>query len=144
MANPELVEQYREETREIIAEILQDGSDPDALYLIEHHLCCQHANKLEQLIEEAFRLGYEMDEPEEMALDDGSIVMCCDLMVESPLNAEIIDDQVNQILTLTEKYQVDYDGWGTWYEDPDGEDEDDEDEDNQDATPQSDDNGVRH
>jgi hypothetical protein len=39
MANPELLEEQREETRLIIEELLEDGSDPDALYTIEHHLC---------------------------------------------------------------------------------------------------------
>jgi regulator of RNase E activity RraB len=32
MANPELLEEQREETRLIIEELLEDGSDPDALY----------------------------------------------------------------------------------------------------------------
>ena len=36
MANPELLEEQREETRLIIEELLEDGSDPDALYTIEH------------------------------------------------------------------------------------------------------------
>ena len=34
MANPELLEEQREETRLIIEELLEDGSDPDALYTI--------------------------------------------------------------------------------------------------------------
>lgn len=35
MANPEQLEEQREETRLIIEELLEDGSDPDALYTIE-------------------------------------------------------------------------------------------------------------
>ena len=31
------LEEQREETRAIIAELLEDGSDPDAQYTIEHH-----------------------------------------------------------------------------------------------------------
>ena len=34
MANPEQLEEQREETRLIIEELLEDGSDPDALYTI--------------------------------------------------------------------------------------------------------------
>ena len=34
MANPELLEEQREETRLIIEELLEDGSDPDALYTL--------------------------------------------------------------------------------------------------------------
>ena len=42
-------------------------------------------------------------------------------------------------MTLAEKYDVEYDGWGTYYEDPNGE-EGDDDEDLVDE----DDDGVRH
>ena len=35
MANPEQLEEQREETRLIIEELLEDGSDPDALSTIE-------------------------------------------------------------------------------------------------------------
>ena len=38
MAYEELLEEQREETRLIIEELLDDGSDPEALYTIEHHL----------------------------------------------------------------------------------------------------------
>ena len=37
-SKPEQLEEQREETRLIIEELLEDGSDPDALYTIEHHL----------------------------------------------------------------------------------------------------------
>ena len=30
--------ELQEETREIITDLLNDGSDPDALYIIEHHI----------------------------------------------------------------------------------------------------------
>ena len=44
-------------------------------------------------------------------------------------------------MTMAEKYDVEYDGWGTYYEDPNGEDEEgDDDEDLVDE----DDDGVRH
>ncbi|MCV5960651.1 ribonuclease E inhibitor RraB, partial [Escherichia coli] len=33
----ELIEIQKEETRDIIAALLEDGSDPDSLYEIEHH-----------------------------------------------------------------------------------------------------------
>ena len=43
----ELAEQ-REETRLIIEELLEDGSDPDALYAIEHHISCENFETLEK------------------------------------------------------------------------------------------------
>ena len=84
MANPEQLEEQREETRLIIDELLEDGSDPDALYTIEHHLS---ADDLETL--------------EKAAVEE-------------------------------------YDGWGTYFEDPNGEDGDDED------FVDEDDDGIRH
>ena len=49
MANPELLEEQREETRLIIEELLEDGSDPDALYTIEHHLSADDFETLEKV-----------------------------------------------------------------------------------------------
>ncbi|WP_075182795.1 ribonuclease E inhibitor RraB [Pantoea sp. 1.19] len=142
MANEELLEEQREETRLIIEELLEDGSDPDALYTIEHHLSCDSFDALEKAAVEAFKLGYEVTEPEELDLDDGSTVMCCDILSESALNAELIDEQVKQLVVLAAKFNVDYDGWGTYFEDPNATDDDDGDDD---ATGiDEDDNGVRH
>ena len=49
MANPEHLEEQREETRLIIEELLEDGSDPDALYTIEHHLSADDFETLEKV-----------------------------------------------------------------------------------------------
>lgn len=124
MAYQQLLAEQREETRLIIAELLEDGSDPDALYAIEHHLSCQNIDSLEKVAVEAFKLGYEVSEPEELELEDGSAMLCCDIISESTLDAELIDAQVEQLITLASKYQVDYDGWGTYFEDPDADNAD--------------------
>ena len=129
MANPEQLEEQREETRLIIEELLEDGSDPDALYTME---------TLEKAAVEAFKLGYEVTDPEELEVEDGDIVICCDILSECALNADLIDAQVEQLMTLAEKFDVEYDGWGTYFEDPNGEDGDDED------FVDEDDDGVRH
>ncbi|GAB3418652.1 ribonuclease E inhibitor RraB [Erwinia aphidicola] len=140
MANEALLEEQREETRLIIEELLDDGSDPDALYTIEHHLSCDSFDALEKAAVEAFKLGYEVTEPEELDLEDGTKVQCCDIISESALTAELIDAQVEQLIDLVAKFNVDYDGWGTYFEDPDGEEEDDEDGEEIDGE----DNGIRH
>ena len=126
MANEALLEEQREETRLIIEELLDDGSDPDALYTIEHHLSCDSFDALEKAAVEAFKLGYEVTEPEELDLEDGTKVQCCDIISESALTAELIDAQVEQLIDLVAKFNVDYDGWGTYFEDPDGEEEDED------------------
>ena len=138
MANPELLEEQREETRLIIEELLEDGSDPDALYTIEHHFSADDFDTLEKLAVEVFKLGYEVTDPEELELEEGGeTVICCDALSECALNAELIDAQVEQLMNLAEKFNVEYDGWGTYFEDPDG--EEDEDDDGMDE----DDDGVR-
>ena len=143
MANEALLEEQREETRLIIEELLDDGSDPDALYTIEHHLSCDSFDALEKAAVDACKLGYEVTEPEELELEDGTKVMCCDILSEGALNAELIDAQVEQLIDLAAKYNVDYDGWGTYFEDPDAEDED-EDEGDDDDLIDEEDNGTRH
>ncbi|ATA20377.1 hypothetical protein EDC48_10957 [Gibbsiella quercinecans] len=141
MANRALLEEQREETRLIIEELLDDGSDPDALYTIEHHLSAEKFEVLEQAAVEAFKLGYEVTDAEELEGEDGVLLMCCDVISELGLNADAIDQQVEQLVQLAEKIGVNYDGWGTYFEDPNGEDgEDDEDGDFIDE----DDDGKRH
>ncbi|VEI46984.1 RNase E inhibitor protein [Actinobacillus equuli] len=39
--------ELRQETDEIIENLLKDGSDPDALYIIEHHVAHRDFDKLE-------------------------------------------------------------------------------------------------
>ncbi|MDU4094970.1 MAG: ribonuclease E inhibitor RraB [Pantoea sp.] len=139
MAYEELLEEQREETRAIIEELLEDGSDPDALYTIEHHFSCDSFEALEKAAVDAFKLGYEVTEPEELELEDGSTVMCVDILSELALKPELIDVQVEQLVNLAGKHNVDYDGWGTYFEDPDAEDEDEEGD-----YVDEDDDGIRH
>lgn len=140
MANRELLEEQREETRLIIEELLDDGSDPDALYTIEHHLSAENFELLEKAAVEAFKLGYEVTDAEEFEVEDGSILMCCDVISEVGLKSEIIDKQVEQLVNLAEKFGVNYDGWGTYFEDPDAQDDDGADGEYYDE----DDDGKRH
>ncbi len=120
------LEEQREETRAIITELLEDGSDPDAQYTVEHHFSSEDYDKLEKAAVEAFKLGYEVTDAEELEVEGGQVVLCCDIISECGLKAEHIDAQVEQLARLAEKMDVDYDGWGTYFEDPDGEDEDGE------------------
>lgn len=126
------LEAQNEETRLIIEELLEDGSDPDALYAIEHHFSADDFALLEKAAVEAFKLGYEVTDAEELEVENGITLMCCDVISESALKAELIDAQVDQLIKLAEKMGVNYDGWGTYFEDPNGEDdEDDEDGDDE-------------
>ncbi|SQA99297.1 Regulator of ribonuclease activity B [Cedecea neteri] len=61
---------------------------------------------------------------------------------ECALNAELIGAQVEQLLNLAEKFGVEYDGWGTYFEDPNGEEGEEGEE--GDEYQDEDDDGVRH
>ncbi|OCG10892.1 hypothetical protein A9G09_12375 [Gilliamella sp. wkB292] len=107
----------QQDTLAIIEELLDDGSDPHALYLIEHHISSQNFDNLEKVAVEAYKLGYEATDPDEDVDDAGNLVIGFDIIAESPLNAELINAQIAEIITLANQFKVNYDGWGTYYED---------------------------
>lgn len=109
--------QLRQETDEIIANLLQDGSDPDALYIVEHHIAHHNFDKLEKLVVDAYKLGYEISEAEEIEEED-KIFFVCDIVSEIKLDAELITAQQKELLPLIEKSGAEYEGWGTYFEDP--------------------------
>ena len=117
----------QQDTLAIIQELLEDGSDPHALYIIEHHISSQDFDKLEKVAVEAYKLGYEATDPDEDVDDAGNVVIGFDIITESPLNAELINAQIAEIITLANQFGVNYDGWGTYFEDGSDEqfDEDD-------------------
>lgn len=112
------LQEMQQETREIIEELLNDGSDPDALYIIEHHIAHYDFDKLEKIAVEAFKAGYEVSEAEEFEDHNGKPIFTFDIIAEVELKAEIIDAQQKELLPLIERYQGIYDGWGTYFEDP--------------------------
>ena len=107
----------QQDTLAIIQELLEDGSDPHALYIIEHHISSQNFDKLEKVAVEAYKLGYEATDPDEDVDDAGNVVIGFDIITESPLNAELINAQIAEIITLANQFGVNYDGWGTYFED---------------------------
>ncbi|OCG45041.1 hypothetical protein A9G35_07115 [Gilliamella sp. Choc5-1] len=107
----------QQDTSTIIEELLEDGSDPHALYIIEHHISSQHFDKLEKVAVEAYKLGYEATDPDEDIDDAGNVIIAFDIVTESLLNAELINAQIAEIIALTTQFGVTYDGWGTYFED---------------------------
>lgn len=107
----------QQDTNAIIEELLEDGSDPHALYIIEHHISSQNFDLLEKVAVEAYKLGYEATDPDEDVDDTGNVVIGFDIVAESPLNEELINAQIAEIITLTNQFGVNYDGWGTYFED---------------------------
>ena len=116
-------QELQDETREIITDLLNDGSDPNALYIIEHHIAHYDFDKLEKIAVDAFKAGYEVSEAEEFEDESGKVIFCFDVISETELNAELIDKQQKEIIPLVEKHGGIYDGWGTYCEDPNAEDD---------------------
>ncbi|MGF1844801.1 ribonuclease E inhibitor RraB [Vibrio clamense] len=124
----DLIEIQKEDTRDIIEALIEDGSDPDALYDIEHHLFAENFEVLEKAVVEAFKMGFEVLEAEETEDEDGNKLLCCDATMQSVLKADVIDEQVVKLVNLAEKFDIIYDGWGTYYEGEDAIHEDEEDD----------------
>ncbi len=111
------VEELQKETREIIENLFNDGSLPDALYIVEHHISHRNFDALEKLVLDLFKLGYEISECEEFEDAQGKTYFSCDAVCEIELKAETIDAQQQEIIPIITKAGASYDGWGTYFED---------------------------
>lgn len=117
-------QELTEFANDIVEQLLEDGSDPDAWYTIEHHFSHADFTRLERAAIAAFKKGWEVTEAEEAETEDGARVYAFDIISEQPLEADILLDDSMAMLAFAEQQQIEYDGWGTFYEDPDASDED--------------------
>lgn len=122
------LEELLEENREIVSALLEDGSEPDAEYIIEHHFSCTNFDRLEKAAVDAFKLGFEVNDAEEMELENGQVIFCFDAIAHHKLDIEMLDKAVEQLVNLAQKQKVDYDGWGTYFVGDDAEIDDEEQE----------------
>ncbi|MCG9730245.1 ribonuclease E inhibitor RraB [Shewanella sp. Isolate13] len=120
--------EQKQENREIVEAILADGSLPDAEYTIEHHFSSTNFDRLEKAAVDAFKLGYEVNDAEEMELEDGSVIYCFDAVANHELKTDLLDSACEKMIELAAKQKIDYDGWGTYFIDENGEEVRDEDE----------------
>jgi regulator of RNase E activity RraB len=51
-----------------------------------------------------------------MELDDGATIFCFDATTECKLDIETIVADIEKMLPILQKYGVDYDGWGTYFQ----------------------------
>lgn len=112
--------------QETIEALLEDGSQADADYSIEHHLASNDFDVLEKAAVDAFKAGFEVSDAEELVLDDGGTVFCFDAVVERKLSRPELDSDTDTLLKIADKHGVHYDGWGTYFM-PRGESMDDDD-----------------
>lgn len=104
--------QFNQETIEALAD---DGTDMDEKHIIEHHFACNNFDRLEKAAVDAFKLGFEVADAEEIMLDDGGLVFCFDAIIEKKLDIETFNADTDKLVAIAEKHNVHYDGWGTYF-----------------------------
>lgn len=115
MIDDELKEWFTH-TENLISDLIADGSNEEVHHTIEHHFSSVNFETLEAAAVNAFKLGYEVEEPEEAETDEGEKVFSFDIITEQALEVEIITDETKIMFELAKKCKVDYDGWGTYFE----------------------------
>lgn len=101
--------------QETIDALREDGSQMDATYTVEHHIASADFDRLEKAAVDVFKAGFEVTDAEELVLDDGGIIFCFDAIVERSLTRDVLDKDTDTLVTISDKHQVHYDGWGTYY-----------------------------
>lgn len=110
------LEPWIEHTEMLIAALIDDGTNEEVHHTIEHHFSSPNFDLLEKAAVTAFKMGLEVEEPEEAELEDGSKVFAFDIITEQPLDEEILKDETKSMFELAKQSKVDYDGWGTYFE----------------------------
>ncbi len=113
--NPEL-QQWFDHTDTLVNELLEDGSNDEVMHTIEHHFACSNFEILEAAAIAAFKLGFEVEEPEEAVLENGARVFAFDISTEQYLDEDVIKTETQAMFELAQRCNVDYDGWGTYFE----------------------------
>lgn len=114
--NDEELEQWYSHTEMLISELLEDGTNDEVYHTIEHHFASSDFDLLEKAAIAAFKLGLEIEEPEEAELENGDKVFAFDIVTEQMLDIDLIKKETKAMFELAKKCKVDYDGWGTYFE----------------------------
>lgn len=105
-----------EHTEALVNELLEDGTNEDVYHTIEHHFASENFDLLEKAAITAFKLGLEIEEPEEAELENGDKIFAFDIVTEQMLNAKLLREETKTMYELAKQCKVDYDGWGTYFE----------------------------
>ncbi len=114
--NDKELEQWYSHTEMLISELLEDGTNDEVYHTIEHHFASSDFDLLEKAAIAAFKLGLEIEEPEEAELENGDKVFAFDIVTEQMLDIDLIKKETKAMFELAKKCKVDYDGWGTYFE----------------------------
>lgn len=110
------IQDWYEYSTDLVTQLLEDGSNDEAYHVIEHHFSSTDFELLEKLAVSAFKLGYDVEEPEEAELETGEKVFAFDIVTEQLLDIDILHKEVKQMFDLAKTHHLDYDGWGTYFE----------------------------
>ena len=77
------MENWREISEDIVESLIEDGSSTEKLYEVEHHFVSEDFKQLEEAALAAFKLGYDVEDPAELELEDGSKIWGFDVVVEA-------------------------------------------------------------
>ena len=107
---------WQEFTNDIVEQLLEDGSNEEAMYVIEHHFVATNAEEADAAMQKGFLNGWDISELEQMEEEDGQIVFCFDVETECPLDEEIIHEEVESMVEFAKNHKLEYEGWGTHFE----------------------------
>jgi regulator of ribonuclease activity B len=110
------MENWREISEDIVTSLLEDGSNPEVLYEVEHHFVCEDFKQLEDAAVAVFKLGFDVEDPAQLELDDGGTIWGFDVVIEAELNVDAIMEDVEKLTVIANEYKVEYDGWGTYFQ----------------------------
>ncbi|WP_286233740.1 ribonuclease E inhibitor RraB [Thalassotalea sediminis] len=110
------LEELYQHTESLVEALISDGSNEEVHHTIEHHFSSESFEKLEKAAIAAFKMGFDVEEPEEAELENGDKVFAFDIVTEQPLEIEILKDETKLMFELAGQNKVDYDGWGTYFE----------------------------
>ncbi|WP_440874474.1 ribonuclease E inhibitor RraB [Thalassotalea sp. PLHSN55] len=110
------MQEWVEHTQELINALIEDGTNEEVHHTIEHHFSSVDFDLLEKAAVTAFKMGYEIEEPEEAELENGDKVFAFDIVTEQALEFDIIIDETEAMFNLAKQCNIDYDGWGTYFE----------------------------
>ncbi|GAA0292271.1 ribonuclease E inhibitor RraB [Psychrosphaera haliotis] len=107
---------WQEFSNDIIEQLIEDGSNTEAMYGIEHHFVAENNEIADKAQQEAFLKGWDVSELEQVETEDGLLVFCFDIDTECPLDEVIINEEVEEMVAYAEANNLEYDGWGTHFE----------------------------
>jgi len=101
-----------EANQKTIQALINAGSDPHKPHPLEHHFFCNNPESLKALMAKGESLGYHVANVGENDYE-GTHYWYGDLIKDTVLNLKSINIENSLMLKLANKFDADYDGWGT-------------------------------